>query len=210
MRSLRKKKLVGVRRLLFFAGIPLLSLCITFASLQAFVRVRHEPISVNTPVVSVEKTSIEKKAPPPGRLVIAGISVDTPVKPVELTGTGDMAIDDSIDSVAWYRLGPEPGEQGSAVIAGHYGWKDGQAAVFNKLHTLKVGDQVVVSDETGAQTAFAVRELREYNPDADATEVFRSNDGKAHLNLVTCIGTWNNSAQSYTKRLVVFTDQVTL
>jgi len=208
MRSLRRKKRVTLRRLLFFAGIPLLSLGITFATLHAFVKVRELPISITAPVAKTAKTQIVKKAPPPQRLTIEGIGVDTPVKQVELTATGDMAIDDSIDSVAWYRLGPEPGEQGSAVIAGHYGWKNGQAAVFNNLHTLKVGDQVVVSDEDGAKTTFAVRELREFNPDADAAEVFRSSDGRAHLNLVTCIGTWNRSAQSYTKRLVVFTDEV--
>ena len=142
------------------------------------------------------------------RLVIAGIGVDTTIKPVELTTSGDMAIDDSIDSVAWYRLGPEPGEPGNAVIAGHYGWRDGQAAVFNELHTLKAGDRVVVYDEASTMTTFVVRELREYSPDADATEVFRSTDGKAHLNLITCIGSWNRSQQTYTKRLVVFTDIV--
>ena len=210
MRSLHRKKRVSLRRVLFFAGIPLLSLCITFAGLHTFVKVRDEPISINAPVVPVNKTSIQGNTSPPLRLAVASIGIDTPIKEVELTADGDMAIDDSIDSVAWYRLGPQPGEQGSAVIAGHYGWKNGQAAVFNKLHTLKAGDKVVVSDKAGAETVFAVRELREYSPEADATEVFRSSDGKAHLNLITCIGTWNLSAQSYTKRLVVFTDQVTL
>ena len=208
MRSLHRKKRVGLRTVLFFAGIPLLSLCITFAGLHTFVKVRNEPISINAPVVPV-KSSIQVSMSPPARLAVASIGIDTPIKEVELTADGDMAIDDSIDSAAWYRLGPEPGEQGSAVIAGHYGWKDGQAAVFNKLHTLKAGDKIVVSDKAGTEIAFVVRELREYSPDADATEVFRSNDGKAHLNLITCIGSWNLSAQSYTKRLVVFTDQVT-
>jgi len=171
------------------------------------VKVRDEPVRITTPVAVREKSVIEKRASPPVRLVIAGIGVDTIIKPVELTASGDMAIDESIDSVAWYRLGPEPGEPGNAVIAGHYGWKDGQAAVFNELHTLNAGDRVTSYDESGVATTFVVRELREYSPDADATEVFRSTDGKAHLNLITCIGTWNRSQQTYTKRLVVFTDQ---
>ena len=189
-------------------GIPLFSSCITLAYLYTFAKVREEPVPIGSPTVAREKPVIVKKASPPIRLVIAGIGVDSTIKPVELTASGDMAIDDSIDSVAWYRLGPEPGEAGNAVIAGHYGWRDGQAAVFNELHTLKAGDRVVVYDEASTMTTFVVRELREYSPDADATEVFRSTDGKAHLNLITCIGSWNRSQQTYTKRLVVFTDIV--
>lgn len=142
----------------------------------------------------------------PLRLEIANISVDTPVVATGLTQNGAMDIDEDIAKTAWYKLGPRPGEKGNAVIAGHYGWKDGQESVFNNLHSLQRGDTVSVYDDKGAGLAFIVKEIRKYNFDADATEVFRSSDGKAHLNLITCDGHWNNALQTYSDRLVVFTD----
>lgn len=40
------------------------------------------------------------------------------------------------------------------------------------------------------------------------TEVFTSTDGKAHLNLITCFGSWDTDAKQYTDRFVIFTDKV--
>jgi len=34
-----------------------------------------------------------------------------------------------------------------------------------------------------------------------------TNDGLAHLNLITCIGVWEQITQGYSQRLVVFTDR---
>ena len=64
------------------------------------------------------------------------------------------------------------------------------------------------ADDKGTLTSFVVRESRKYNVAADATAVFISNDGKAHLNLITCNGAWDARAKTYTKRLVVFADKV--
>ena len=52
-----------------------------------------------------------------------------------------------------------------------------------------------------------VRESRLYDPTADAVSVFIPTDNGAHLNLITCEGTWNSAAHSYSQRRVVFTDK---
>lgn len=143
----------------------------------------------------------------PKQLEILSINVNSNIVPVGLTDSGDMAVNDNPNELFWYLFGPKPGEKGSAVIAGHYGWKDGQPAVFNDLHKLKQGDRLSVYDEAGVSVTFIVRESRRYDPEADATEVFKSNDGKTHLNLITCDGSWNNALQTYSQRLVVFTDK---
>jgi hypothetical protein len=56
-------------------------------------------------------------------------------------------------------------------------------------------------------TTFVVRESRSFNPNADASDVFNSNDEKSHLNLITCEGSWNKDSKSYSQRLVIFTDK---
>jgi LPXTG-site transpeptidase (sortase) family protein len=143
---------------------------------------------------------------PPVRLQITSIHVDTIIYDAGLTGSGDMDISENPDEVAWYQFGPKPGEIGSAVIAGHYGWKDGRGSIFNNLHTVVKGDEISVYDQKGVKKTFIVQATQLYDPQADATKVFTSTDKKAHLNLVTCEGAWVDNKNSYSNRLVVFTD----
>ena len=143
----------------------------------------------------------------PVRLKIPSINVDAPVEYVGLTPDGVMDVPKERANVAWFNLGPRPSEKGSAVMAGHYGWKNGKISVFDNLYKLSKGDRVYVEDEKGVVTSFVVRESRRYDPKADASVVFGSSDDKAHLNLVTCEGIWNKIFKSYSKRLVVFTDK---
>jgi LPXTG-site transpeptidase (sortase) family protein len=149
----------------------------------------------------------EVRSPLPARLKIPKLNVDAVVLSVGLTKDGAMGVPEGPTDVAWFDLGSRPGEKGSAVIAGHFGWKNNIPAVFDSLGTLKKGDLVSIEDETGTTTTFVVRELRTYGENQDASDVFDSNDGKAHLNLVTCQGIWNKNKKSYSQRLVVFTDK---
>lgn len=144
----------------------------------------------------------------PVHLKIPRISVDASIEYVGLTPGGAMDITKKPDDVSWYELGPRPGERGSAVIAGHYGtWKDGAHSVFDNLSTLERGDTISVEDDQGATTTFIVRDSRLYDPKSNASDVFESSDGIAHLNLITCDGVWDAISKSYSKRLVVFTDK---
>ena len=144
----------------------------------------------------------------PIRLVIPKINVDTDVKYVGLDAKGAMDMPKTSDEVAWYKFGPRPGENGSAVIAGHYGfWKSGQGSVFDNLNKLRKGDKLYIEDEKGAIITFVVSALKRYNSNADASDVFNSSDDKAHLNLITCEGIWDATKQTYSDRLVIFTDK---
>lgn len=142
------------------------------------------------------------------RLKIPSIKVDAYVQSVGLTPDGEMDVPKSPSDLAWFKFGPQPGEIGSAVISGHYGWKNNIPAVFDNLYKLQTGDKIYVENDKGEIVIFMVRESRSYNESADASYVFSSNDGRAHLNLVTCEGVWNKDSKSYSKRLVVFTDRV--
>ena len=140
-------------------------------------------------------------------LSIPKINLDAAIEYLGLASSGIMAVPEGPTDVAWFDLGPRPGEAGSAVIAGHEGWRDGIVAAFDDLHELQKGDKVYVEDETGMTTVFVVRGVQTYDQNGDASSVFSSSDGKAHLNLITCEGTWNAAQKSYSNRLVVFTDK---
>ncbi|MDO8183747.1 MAG: class F sortase [bacterium] len=141
----------------------------------------------------------------PARLKIPTIGVDAAVEYVGLTSDKTMDVPKNPTDVAWFELGPRPGEIGGAVIAGHYGGK--KTSAFDNLYKLRKGDKIYIEDDQGVIISFVVRETRRYDPSADASYVFGSNDGKSHLNLITCEGEWDKVSKTYSQRLVVFTDK---
>ncbi|MDO8493016.1 MAG: class F sortase [bacterium] len=141
-------------------------------------------------------------------LNIPKINVDALIEYVGVTPQGNMDAPKGPINVAWYKFGPRPGDEGSAVIAGHYGpWKRGKTSVFDDLNKLSKGDKIYVIDDKSATSTFIVREIRNFDSRADARLIFNSNDGGAHLNLITCQGEWISSEKSYSNRLVVFADK---
>jgi len=154
----------------------------------------------------VLKSSVISKISPgaPVRLIIPQININTDIKYMGVTPYGVMEVPDNIMDVGWFKLGPHPGEKGSAVIAGHFDGKNGEAGVFTNLYKLKKGDKLYIEDDKRVLVTFIVRERRIYDP-GSADEVFSSSDS-AHLNLVTCDGVWDGAKKSYSKRLVVFAD----
>ena len=156
---------------------------------------------------SNELVSARKSIGLPVRIKIPRIYVDAAIEHVGLTPQGAMDVPSGPNTAAWFELGPRPGEEGSAVIDGHFGWKNRTPAIFDNLHTLERGDKLYVEDEKGVTTTFMVRELRTYGEIEDISAAFASSDGKAHLNLITCQGVWNKTRKSYSQRLAVFTDK---
>ncbi len=144
----------------------------------------------------------------PTRLKVPALAIDVPIERVGMTLEGDVGSPDGSTNAAWFDLGPRPGERGSAIIVGHYGWRSGVHAVFDNLGTLEVGAMISVDDDLGKTHVFVVRELREYEEGALADDVFVASDDMPHLNLITCAGAWNKGHASYSRRLVVFTDMV--
>ncbi len=166
---------------------------------------------VLAPIV-VNASAIHKPVRPnaglPVRLKIPIINVDAAILQVGLTSGGAMDTPTTPDEVAWFNVGPRPGDTGSAVIDGHFGpWKNRQGSVFDNLYKLRTGDTVYVVDDKGVSIAFVVRQIRNYDAKADATGIFSSTDDQSHLNFITCEGMWNTFFRSYPQRLVVFTDR---
>jgi len=203
----RKRKGMG-QKLFISITVPIISLCISFLLFYTFMPRATSTKAVVTQVNTTQPVVTTSSVTPPTKMRIDSIKVAAAVYPVGIAANGDMDIKEDPTELAWYQLGPKPGEEGSAVVAGHYGWKDGVPSVFNDLNKLTKGDTVTSVGSDGKVKTFTVTHTALYAPNQDATAVFRSDDGKSHLNLVTCQGSWNKSAQSYTERLVVFTDLV--
>ena len=142
----------------------------------------------------------------PERLQIPALNVDARVVPVGLTSGGYMDSPKGADDIGWFDRSARPGERGSAVLAGHSGYRSGPA-VFDDLPELEEGDRVYVVDEDKNRVAFRVTDTKLYAPDAKVPEIF-SSKGASRLSIITCTGVWNPATRTHSKRLVVVAERI--
>ena len=207
LKSVPKPRKIFPRTALFSkVAFVILSLSLLFFTAFIFSDKQSFRFSPALPEAGLKQT-VQEQAQNPGlpvRLKIPNISVDAAIEFVGITSEGEMGIPGNAVDVGWFKLGPRPGENGSAVIAGHFTGENGKPGVFTDLSKLKEGDILYIEDDKGTSTVFVVRESRAYDS-GYADEVFSSSNG-AHLNLITCDGVWNEAKKSYNKRLVIFAD----
>lgn len=143
----------------------------------------------------------------PVRLKIPKIKVAAAIEQVGLTADGAMESPHKLNEVSWYKQGPRPGQEGSAVLAGHRSHKASVPAIFDNLRSLSVGDSLFIEDDTGKSITFVVRDIQIYDDGYGVDEVFNKKGGN-FLNLVTCEGDWIESMKTFSQRRVVFTEAV--
>ena len=190
--------------LIIFIGCVLAAAFIFRLFIDRLMNIEQGPNIGNAAVISENKKT---ETTPPVRLIIPKIKIDADIESIGLTPEGAMGSPKKPQDTAWFNLGPVPGEKGSAVISGHYGWKNNIKAAFDNLNILRKGDKIYTEDEKGKITTFIVSAYRTYDQNADASQIFGSSDGKSHLNLITCKGVWSKANKSYSERLVVFADK---
>jgi LPXTG-site transpeptidase (sortase) family protein len=140
------------------------------------------------------------------RLIIPLLNVDALIQQVGVTPDGEMATPSNTVDVGWFKHGTPPGKKGSAVISGHFNGADNTPGVFANLHKLKEGDLLYIENSDGNKVTFVVTAKQLFDP-GYADHVFSSNTG-TYLNLITCDGVFDETTNSYTKRLIVFTQIV--
>lgn len=138
----------------------------------------------------------------PVRVRVPALGVDAPVVPTGVTTTGQMEVPTNVRDVAWYRYGPAPGEGGSTVLAAHVDLAGQGPGVFFYLHTLEVGDVVVVELSDGQIGRYQVEAITRYKKDELPIDVVFSREGPPVLTLVTCGGGFSQGR--YDSNVVVY------
>ena len=159
-----------------------------------------------TPALPAPKPSVSG----PTRLLIPAIGIDASIENIGILTNGDLATPTQHpwEDVGWYHLGPRPGENGSAVIAGHLDRPGGAPDVFWNLRNMQPGDIVTVVAGNGASLHFRVTQVAAYPPDQAPLQQIFANPGGKFLNLITCAGDWIPSEHQTTLRLVVYTSLI--
>jgi hypothetical protein len=144
----------------------------------------------------------------PVTLRIPAIGLTVPVSELGLNPDGTIQVPTNFQEPGWYRLGPSPGQVGSAVIVGHVDSYQGPA-VFFRLRSLQPGDLVEVTLADGVITHFAVRAVAMYTKTHFPTRLVYGSHGYSGLQLVTCGGVFDYQARRYLSNIVVYTNLVT-
>ncbi len=136
-------------------------------------------------------------------ILIEGVAIAGPVVPVGVdAGTGELEVPPLANVVGWYRHGPTPGAEGSAVLAGHVDWH-GEIGVFFHLSRVEPGAVVVVGYADGTQRRFTVVERRLIaKPELPVSDVF-ARTGPPALVLITCGGDFDHTIHRYRSNVVV-------
>lgn len=142
----------------------------------------------------------------PVRLQIPALGVDTPVDEVGVDPDGQMSIPEDVDRVGWYRFGPAPGDDGSAVVAGHVDDREQGLGVLAPLREAAVGQEITVTAADGTTTRWQVVSRELISKQVLPVERLFTRDGPARLTLVTCGGPFLPELGSYRDNVVVIAE----
>jgi sortase (surface protein transpeptidase) len=129
--------------------------------------------------------------------------VSAPVVPLHLNRNKTLQVPTHWGQAGWFVGGPEPGETGAAVIAGHVDSKSGPA-VFFRLRALRPGDLIKVVLKNRSTVRFVVRSKRAVPKKRFPTKLVFGKTTAPTLRLITCDGRFDRSTGHYVDNLVVF------
>lgn len=154
----------------------------------------------------------------PAGLSIPAIGVDAPVEArgtvtYEQPFTGQTVagygVPESLSATSWWSDGPKPGSGAMAVILGHQ--QDGGPAVFNRLHELRPGDEVLLFDAGGSVLRLEVlgTPLTGLDKATPAlSDALNGHPPDADVAFVTCGGEFDDAAGTSVSNTVVFATAV--
>jgi hypothetical protein len=147
---------------------------------------------------------VARDAAPPRRIAIPAIGVSARVVPLHREPDGTMQTPRRWQEAGWYKPGPEPGERGPAVIAGHVDSTGGPAA-FYRLRELQRGNLINIRRTDGTLVRFRVEGLERWPKSEFPTRrVFGTKSRISVLRLVTCSGNFDHSTGHYVDNTIVY------
>jgi sortase (surface protein transpeptidase) len=160
-----------------------------------------EALSART--ASGESTGQAEQPGDPVSVDIPAIDVQSSLVRLGLNDDRSMEVPDSFDVAGWYTHGPQPGEIGPAVIAGHVSSEAGPG-VFYRLNELEPGQQVHVSRANGQRVTYTVDRVEQHpKKDFPSQEVYGDTQ-QPELRLITCGGAFDEQADSHRDNIIVF------
>jgi LPXTG-site transpeptidase (sortase) family protein len=175
---------------------------------------KTSPNATQKKTVTQQPTVSKPVTPPRRRQFASPVTVSMPsvelfarLKPLYVDSHNKL-VPPQYGLAGWYKAGPEPGEIGAAVIAGHLDNKNG-ADVFANLNQAKPGDRIRVGLKDGKTLTFRVTAIKQFPQNNFPTQRVYGATKNPELRLLTCGGKYDHAAGHYLDNLVVFADLAT-
>jgi hypothetical protein len=144
-----------------------------------------------------------RATPLPVRVQIPKIRVVSSLDWLGRARDGTVEVPSRWGVAGWYKLGPRPGDPGSAVILGHVDSTRGPA-VFFRLRELRRGDEIKVTRADRSSARFVVERTAQYDKQRFPTDEVYYPTLTSALRLVTCGGQFDTSTGHYRSNIIVF------
>jgi sortase (surface protein transpeptidase) len=142
----------------------------------------------------------------PARVDIPSVGITAPVvaRGLDSSGAVDPPPFAAPGTVGWYDEGARPGATGPALLVGHVDTKE-KRAVFYGLSAVRPGEKVRVTGADGTVAEFTIDDVQVVQREHfDAEKVYGARKrGRAELRLITCGGTYDRDAGTYSANVVV-------
>ena len=161
--------------------------------------------SVATPTTapSPPTSSLDPAAvPEPTALSIPALGVEQDLIGLGVAADGTAEVPVDFDDVGWFTPGGRPGARGPTVLMGHVDSTAGPA-VFYQLRDLAAGDTVQLTVADGTVATYTVTGTEQLAKDTFPTAAVFGAVTDDVVRLITCTGSFDAGARSYTDNLVV-------
>lgn len=162
------------------------------------------PMGHAHPLLSSSRRQRFARRSRPVRLSIPTLGISVSVSELGLSANGNVDVPTNFYVPGWYKFGPSPGQQGSAVILGHVDSYKGPA-IFFRLSQLRPREQVAVVLANGNVERFHVIGVRMYSKGRFPDRLVYGRRWYSALQLVTCGGVFDHQTGHYESNIVVFT-----
>jgi len=145
----------------------------------------------------------------PRLITIKKINVTARILSMGVLASGALATPRNTNDVGWYNGSSKPGTGGAALLVGHVSGAT-NVGIFYNLKNLVAGD--IVTIERGDGTKFNYKVVQKEQVLADKVDnaklLLPITAGKAGLNLMTCGGKYITDKETFTDRVIIYTEQI--
>lgn len=174
-----------------------------FATLLLVVSFQPLPVmGQETAPQVVSDVTVAPSEMTPKSIMIPALNLFTTVESVGQTDDGAMDTPSDWENVAWYEPGYAPGENGRAALAAHLDWK-GATGPFWNLQSVPTGSLIAVVGTDNRILVYRTVSNTSYDRQANVSDQVFGPADASRLSLITCEGTFEETADTYDKRHVV-------
>lgn len=139
----------------------------------------------------------------PRKIKISKVGVDAYVQKAGVDQDQKVAVPSNVHLAGWFADSVKPGQNGLSIISGHVTGRTTEG-VFNQLGSLKEGDEFEIELGSGEIKRYKVIGTVTVKEAESASYLFSQSPRViSQVNLVTCGGNFDNTADQYEDRIIV-------